>query len=135
MKSTTFLTVLILAFMTSQTALIDEAKACRDCPFPMPLAKLHWLLPGGMSEVMVQEINMGHGRQMSVVRLIDRATGQLLAIGNLEHNKGRKRIRVEMHDQLGGLMEAQVHYTNTSRTQVKIKLSCVKCNLQEIYLN
>lgn len=123
------------AFWTTQTAWIDKAEACRDCPFPTPLAKMHWLLPGGWSEVMVQEINIGHGRQLSVVRLLDRATGELLAIGNLEHNKGRKRIRVELQDQMGGLMEAEVHYTNTSRTQVKIKITCVKCNLRDIYLH
>lgn len=124
----------LVVIATSQTVFVDEAKACRDCPFPTPLAKLHWLMPGGMSEVMVQEMNLGHGRQLSVVRLIDRTTGQLLAIGKLEHNKGRKRITVNLEDEMGGTMEAEVHYTNTSRTQVKIKLTCLKCNLREAYL-
>lgn len=122
-------------FTLPQLSNIEPAAACRDCPFPTPIAKLHWLMPGGLSEIMVQEVNLGGGRVMSIVRLVSRSTGELIAIGNLEHNKGRKRIKVDLQDAFGGSMEADLHYTNESRSQIRVKITCHKCNVQEAYLN
>lgn len=125
----------------TQVNWIDEAKACRDCPFPTPLSALHWLMPSGKSEIMVEEINLGHGRIQSVVRLIDAFTGDLIAIGRLDHAKGRKRIVVNIYDQTGGKMEAEFYYTNRRRDRVQIRITCDtreagnKCSLDPAYLN
>lgn len=114
---------------------VDKAQACRDCPFPTPLAKLHWLMPSGNSEITVEEIELGHGRIQSVVRLWDAFTHDLLAIGRLDHQKGRKRIRVDIFDSAGGRTQADLYYTNQSRDKVQIRLTCEKCNVDAFYLN
>ncbi len=123
------------AIMVTQTNLIDQASACRDCPFPSPLASMHWLMPSGHSEIMVEEINLGRGKIQSVVRLVDAATGELLAIGRLDHAKGRKRINVDIYDQAGGKMHAEVYYTNRARNRVQIRITCDGCNVDATFLN
>ncbi len=145
LKSRTFRSLLkrftgavFLALMVGlivHTQKIDLAEACRDCPFPTPLSKLHWLMPGGHSEIMVEEINLGGGRIQSIVRLIDAMTGDLLAIGHLDHAKGRKRIAVKMRDMAGGEIAAELYYANVDRDRVRIKISCQKCNLTPAYMN
>jgi hypothetical protein len=112
----------------------ESARACRDCPFPTPLASMHWLMPSGHSEVMVEEINLGRGQIRSVVRLVDAITGDLLAIGKLDHAKGRKRITVQIFDMTGGKMEAELYYTNQQRDRVHIKITCDRCNVDPFYL-
>lgn len=113
---------------------IDRAEACRDCPFPTPISKLHWLMPGGYSEVMVDEIYLGRGQIQSVVRLVDAINGDLLAIGHLDHAKGRKRITVTLYDMTGGEIQTELYYTNLGRDKVRIKITCDKCNLKSAYL-
>lgn len=125
----------LATFAAIQVNQIDPASACRDCPFPTPISALHWLMPSGHSEIMVEEINLGRGKIQSVVRLIDAMTGELLAIGHLDHAKGRKRITVEIFDKDGGKMEAQLYYTNHRRDRVRIRITCEKCNVDESYLN
>ena len=49
----------------------QNAEACRDCPFPMHLSNGHWLMPSGMSELLVEEINLGGGKVQTVVKLFD----------------------------------------------------------------
>lgn len=114
---------------------LDPAQACRDCPFPTPMASLHWRLPGGNSDVVLQEINLGSGRVQSVVRLIDARTGELLAMGHLDHLRGRKRLRIEMTDMAGGQMVAELYFAKSNREQVRIKITCQTCNLKSSYLN
>ena len=124
-----------IAFAVIQTNRIDEASACRDCPFPSPLSSLHWLMPSGHSEFMVEEVYLGKGQIQSIVRLVDAFTGELLAMGHLNHPKGRKRITVEIFDKDGGKMEADVYYMNAKRDKVQIKIKCEKCNVDKFYLN
>lgn len=113
---------------------MSSAKACRDCPFPTPLASLHWLMPSGHSEVMVEEVYIGKSVMQSTVRLVDAVTGEMLAIGTLDHPKGRKRIIVILRDKQGGKIEAQIYYMNSKRDKVKIKIECDKCNVDQFYL-
>jgi hypothetical protein len=141
LKSSTFskaasaVILIACSIILVQTHHIDRAEACRDCPFPTPISKLHWLMPGGYSEIMVDEINLGSGQIQSVVRLVDAMTGELLAIGHLDHAKGRKRITVMLYDMAGGAIEAQLYYTNVGRDKVRIRIKCQSCNLKAVYLN
>ncbi len=123
------------AITLTQTNMIDKASACKDCPFPFPLASMHWLMPSGHSEIMVEEIYLGRGQIQSVVRLVDAVTGELLAMGRLDHAKGRKRIIVNIFDQQGGKMQAEVYYTNRARNRVQIRITCDGCNVDPFYLN
>lgn len=111
----------------------QNAEACRDCPFPMHLSNGHWLMPSGMSELLVEEINLGGGKVQTVVKLFDSLNGDLLAIGHLDHNKGRKRLKVELTDLAGGKMEADLTWANSSRTKIKVKITCNQCNIQSSY--
>lgn len=111
----------------------QNAEACRDCPFPMHLSNGHWLMPSGMSELLVEEINLGGGRVQTVVKLFDSLSGDLLAVGHLDHNKGRKRLKVELTDLAGGKMEASLYWPNSSRTKIKVKITCDQCNIQSSY--
>jgi hypothetical protein len=111
----------------------QNAEACRDCPFPMHLSNGHWLMPSGMSELLVEEINLGGGKVQTVVKLFDSLNGDLLAIGHLDHNKGRKRLKVELTDLAGGKMEADLTWANASRTKIKVKITCNQCNIQSSY--
>ena len=120
-------------FVLFQLSTATRAEACRDCPFPM--STLHWRLPSGNSDVTVEEINRGSGRVQSVVRLLDAHTGELLAIGRLEHTKGRRHLRVELFDMSGGRMEAHLSYEDANRTKVRIRITCQSCNLDASYLN
>ncbi len=119
------------AFFATSTP--EQAEACRDCPFPMHLSNGHWLMPSGMSELLVEEINLGGGRIQTVVKLFDSTNGDLLAIGHLDHNKGRKRLRVELTDLAGGKMEASLYWVNSGRTKIKVKITCNQCNIQSSY--
>lgn len=111
----------------------QNAEACRDCPFPMHLSDGHWLMPSGMSELLVEEINLGGGRVQTIVKLFDSLSGELLAVGHLDHNKGRKRLKVDLIDLAGGKMEANLTWANTSRTKIKVKIICDQCNIQSSY--
>lgn len=111
----------------------QNAEACRDCPFPMHLSNGHWLMPSGMSELLVEEINLGGGKVQTVVKLFDSLNGDLLAIGHLDHNKGRKRLKVELTDLAGGKMEADLTWANSGRTKIKVKITCNQCNIQSSY--
>ncbi len=122
------------ALLIVQGSQLEEAQACRDCPFPMPMASLHWRLPNGNADVMLQEINLGSGRIQTVVRLLDAHTGELLALGHLDHLRGRKRLRVDMTDMGGGQMVAELYFAKANREQVRIKLTCQSCNLKSSYL-
>ena len=117
-----------------QGSQIDRAEACRDCPFPTPMASLHWRMPSGNSDVLLREINLGGGQVQSVVRLVDSRTGDLLAIGHLDHARGRKRLRIEMTDMTGGTMIAELYFAKADRAEVRIKITCQTCNLQPSYL-
>ncbi len=90
-------------------------------------------MPSGMSELLVEEINLGGGRIQTVVKLFDSTNGDLLAIGHLDHNKGRKRLRVELTDLAGGRMEASLYWVNSGRTKIKVKITCNQCNIQSSY--
>lgn len=111
----------------------QSAEACRDCPFPMLLSNGHWLMPSGMSELVVEEINIGGGRVQTVVKLFDSLSGGLLAIGHLDHNKGRKRLKIELTDMAGGKMEAALYWPSSGRTKIKVKITCDQCNIQPSY--
>lgn len=117
-----------------QTNHIPNAEACRDCPFPMLVAPQHWRMPGGYSDVTVEERNLGHRRMQSVVRLIETATGQLLAFGHLDHPKGLKRLTVKLKDITGGELEAKLTYDSVDRSKVKIKITCQTCSLGSAFL-
>lgn len=119
---------IFIAMLTPQ-----EASACRDCPFPMHLSNGHWLMPNGMSELLVEEINIGGGRVQTTVKLFDSQNGDLLAIGHLEHNKGRKRLKVELKDLAGGKMEANLYWPTSVRSKIKVKITCDQCNIQSSY--
>lgn len=121
------------ASLLVQVTTAKRAEACRDCPFPM--SALHWRLPSGNSDVTVQEINLGGGRVQSVVRLIEARTGELLAIGHLDHQRGRRRLRVDLEDMAGGRMEAHLTYEDADRAKVRIRITCQQCNLKSSYLN
>lgn len=123
----------LVAIFLSFGFFLDRAQACRDCPFPM--SRLHWRMPSGNSEVRVEEVNLGRGRVQSIVRLLESDTGDLLAIGYLDHTKGRKRLSVNLIDFAGGRMRAELSYLNVDRDQVKIKISCLRCNVKPAYLN
>lgn len=130
LTSIAFLPLIAFLFLIASP---QAAEACRDCPFPM--SALHWRLPSGNSDVTVEEINRGGGRVQSVVRLLDAHTGELLAIGRLEHTKGLRHLRVELFDMSGGRMEAQLSYEDANRTKVRIRITCQSCNLDSSYLN
>lgn len=127
--------VAALLFLVGSLWAQSPAGACRDCPFPTPLAALHWRMPGGLSDVVIQEIEIGRGKIQSVVRLLDAQTGDLLAVGFLDHAKGRKRIKVDLTDSAGGKMMADVYYLNARRDKVQIKITCQLCNVKSAYLN
>ncbi len=134
-------TFLCAAFMAStlwvgQGLLNSErAEACRDCPFPMRIADGYWRMPNGITEIKVDEVNLGSGRVQTVVQLFDANSGVLLAMGSLDHNKGRKRLKVELVDFGGGRMTVDLHYANMSRTKIKVKMTCEQCNVQSSYWN
>lgn len=119
------------AFLTFSSP--QNVEACRDCPFPMHLSDGHWLMPSGMSELLVEEVNLGGGRVQTIVKLFDSLSGQLLAVGHLDHNKGRKRLKVDLIDLAGGKMEANLYWANTSRKKIQIKITCNQCNIQSSY--
>jgi hypothetical protein len=129
--SITALLISTAAFLTFSSP--QNADACRDCPFPMLLSDGHWLMPGGMSELLVQEINLGGGRVQTTVKLFDSLSGELLAVGQLDHNKGRKRLKVELTDLAGGKMEANLTWVNSSRKKIQVKITCNQCNIQSSY--
>lgn len=117
-----------------QTRHIERAEACRDCPFPMLVAPQHWRMPGGYSDVTVQETNLGRGRVQTVVRLIETKSGELLAMGHLDHAKGARSIRVPLADITGGQLEAYITYDTVDRDKVRIKIKCQQCSLGSAYL-
>lgn len=137
-----YFTISLLTIVTAMTLWFGQgvvashpAEACRDCPFPMRIAEGHWRMPNGMSEIHVSEVNLGGGRIQTVVRLFDANTGALLAMGALDHNKGRKRLKVELVDYAGGTMTVDLHYANVSKTKIKVKMTCQQCNIQSSYWN
>ncbi len=90
-------------------------------------------MPSGMSELLIDEIDIGGGRVQTTVKLFDALSGELLAVGQLDHNKGRKRLKVDLTDLAGGKMEANLTWTNASRTKIKVKITCNQCNVQPSY--
>lgn len=124
-----------LLWLGQSTVAADKAEACRDCPFPMRISDGHWLMPNGMAEIFVNELNLGGGRIQTVVRLFDAKTGDLLAVGSLDHNKGRKRLKVELIDFAGGSITVDLQYANLNRTKIKVKMTCQQCNVQPSYWN
>lgn len=125
----------VTAVLVVQGSRIEPASACRDCPFPMLVAEKHWRMPGGYSDVLIEEKNLGRGRVQSTVRLVAVATGELLAIGHLDHFKGARRLKVPMQDFVtGGELEANVVYVTPDHKKVRIKFSCQQCSLGSDYL-
>lgn len=125
---------------------LNHAAACRDCPFPSPIARLHWLMPSGNSEVRVDELYLGHGEIETTVRLIEAATGKILAIGKTEHLKGLKHLAVDLMDRDGGKIKADLVYMNSTRDKVRIRLKCEmgekrrerksrRCSVDELFLS
>jgi len=129
------LTMAVGLWLGQGTVAADKAEACRDCPFPMRIADGHWLMPNGMAEIFVNEVNLGGGRVQTVVRLVDTKSGDLLAVGSLDHNKGRKRLKVELVDFAGGSITVNLQYTSLDRTKIKVKMTCQQCNVQSSYWN
>lgn len=125
----------VFLWLGQSTLAADKAEACRDCPFPMRIADGHWLMPNGMAEIFVNELNLGGGRIQTVVRLFEAKTGELLAVGALDHNKGRKRLKVELVDFAGGSITVDLQYENLNRTKIKVKMTCQQCNVQASYWN
>lgn len=126
-----FVTIILVI----QGARVEPARACRDCPFPMFVADLHWRMPGGFSDVTIEEKSLGRGRVQSTVRLLETSSGQLLAIGHLDHFKGARRLRVPMEDFVtGGHLEANVTYISSDRQKVRIRFTCLECSLGSAYL-
>ena len=117
----------VFLWLGQSTVAADQAEACRDCPFPMRIADGHWLMPN--------ELNLGGGRIQTVVRLFDAKTGSLLAVGSLDHNKGRKRLKVELVDFAGGNITVDLQYANVYRTKIRVKMTCQQCNVQASYWN
>lgn len=140
--SKTFGLIAPVLLMAATTTLVvvapptPKAEACRDCPFPMFLREGRWRMPSGNSDITISEVNLGSGRILSVVRLFDSNSGELLALGSVTHTKGRRRLKVDLVDGLGGTMTAEVYFPAIrDRSKLRVKLSCQSCNLHADYLN
>jgi hypothetical protein len=98
------------------------------------MASQHWLMPGGLTEITIEEINLGQGRVQTVIRLFESHSKELLAIGSTEHARGRKRLRVTLRDANGGRIQLDLHYQNATREKIQVKMKCTECNLAPNYL-
>ncbi len=113
----------------------EPASACRDCPFPMLISDGRWLMPSGLSVLTVEDVHIGKKQMESTIRLIDSASGEVLAEGFVTYRRGRKQIKAQLIDSSGGSMEIQLFFQDSERKKVQIKVSCTSCSLQKGYWN
>lgn len=113
----------------------EPASACRDCLFPMLISDGRWLMPSGLSVLTLEEVPIAKRQVETTIRLIDSSSGELLAEGFVTYRRGRKKIKAQLIDNAGGIIEIHLFLQDRERKKVQIKVSCTSCSLQKGYWN
>ena len=128
--------VLIASILISLTAIAANASlGCRDCPFPMGIGPGRWLMPGKLSELVVLEAPVSGRRVRTTVQLIVANTGDKIAEGSMVHGKTVRFLKLQLVDNLGGIMEAELYFSTETRETVQVRIICTRCNLHPSLYN
>jgi hypothetical protein len=93
---TLFMALIATVFLLAS----PDAKACRDCPFPMKIGERQWLMPDSRTVVVIEEVQVGNMLSMTVF-LMDSQSGALLAKGSVMRPMGQRSISLVLIDRYG----------------------------------
>jgi hypothetical protein len=97
-----------------------DAKACRDCPFPMKIGEKKWLMPDSHTVVMIEEIDFGSSYNMTVV-LMDSVTGELMASGTVYRPKGQRSVTILLLDRQGRRVYGNITWVNYKDSVIRAR--------------
>ena len=134
MKTTLKALVLIslaMAFVLA-TGFISDARACKDCPFPMKVADGKWIMPNGMVRLEIDVVDLPSKFNEVHVVLRDLRTDQIVATGMSKQRKDRKTINVQLIDINGKPVQGFVRYMDDKKDKIQARFTCEACSIGDI---
>lgn len=114
------------------TGFLTEAKACRDCPFPMRIAEGKWMMPNGYLRIDIKETRLPKSQTEVEVLLVDSRTGAVVASGISRQPKRRKTVNIQLTDESGQPVQGYIRYVDDHKEQIQVKFTCESCAIADM---
>ncbi|MES2962556.1 MAG: hypothetical protein V4760_01610 [Bdellovibrionota bacterium] len=127
------LRVLLVALaLVLVTGFLTEAKACRDCPFPMRVSEGKWMMPNGYLRIDIVETKLPRSQTEVQVCLVDSRTGEVVATGISRQPKRRKTVNIQLIDASGEPVQGYIRYMDEQKDQIQVKFTCESCAISDM---
>lgn len=113
-----------VAFAALAVFASGDAIACRDCPFPMRVAKDQWLMPNSKVLLEVIRTEVSEKTHLLNVLLKDRATGEILASGSVIRKKSSRTVNISLLDHLGYRVLGYIHWMDSGDDYIQVRFAC-----------
>lgn len=114
------------------TGFVIDAKACKDCPFPMKVGDGKWIMPNGMVRLEIQTYELPSHLTEVHVSLRDLRTDEIVATGISKQRKDRKTVNVQLTDMNGQPVQGFVRYMDDKKNKIQARFSCEQCTISDI---
>jgi hypothetical protein len=118
-----------IAVIAPVTLVSVEAKACRDCPFPMKVRDGVWIMPNEKVEVRIEKIKLPSRFEEVRITLHDPETGVMLASGIVKQKRGRKTVNMQLFDKDGREVKGFVRFVDEERAEIQARFTCEECEI------
>lgn len=125
--------VLLVALgLVLMTGFLTEAKACRDCPFPMRVAEGKWMMPNGYLRIDILERQLPKSINEVEVHLVDARTGEIVASGVSRQRRRNKTVNIQLIDGTGKPVQGYIRYIDEDKEQIQAKFTCESCAISDM---
>ncbi|MEK7357666.1 MAG: hypothetical protein AAB250_14540 [Bdellovibrionota bacterium] len=132
-KWTNSIRVLLVALaLVLATGFLTEAKACKDCPFPMRVADGKWMMPNGYLRIDIVERRLPKSQTEVHVQLVDARTGEVVAEGVSRQPKRRKTVNIQLIDATGKPVQGYIRFVDVDKEQIQAKFTCESCAISDM---
>lgn len=114
------------------TGFLTEAKACKDCPFPMRVADGKWMMPNGYLRIDIEERRLPRSQTEVHISLVDARTGEVVAEGVSRQPKRRKTVNIQLIDSSGKPVQGYIRYVDDEKEQIQAKFTCESCAISDM---
>lgn len=118
-----------LAVVTPVTLVSVEAKACRDCPFPMKIRDGVWIMPNEKVEIRIEKHRLPSRFEEVRITLHDPETGSMLASGYIKQKRGRKTVNMQLFDIDGREVKGYVRFVDNEGAEIQARFTCEECEI------
>lgn len=127
------LRVLLVALaLVLATGFLTEAKACKDCPFPMRIGEGKWMMPNGYLRIDIVERRLPRSQTEVHVQLVDNRTGEVVAEGVSRQPKRRKTVNIQLMDESGKPVQGYIRYVDQEKEHIQAKFTCESCAIADM---